>query len=126
MSYHTNKKIGESPVIITPISEEEEKLIDDNKTITIERDNIKFAVSKKNIYGYGHIDFSNNSKDREDIDNFNFLNNLDFGGYPIDAFDYDKGVFTGNWYATWSPFVVCQLMHAHLGKPNRVCIFRRI
>lgn len=126
MSYHTNAKRGEKPVIITAISEEEENLIDDNQTITIERDNQKFAVSKKNIYGYGHIDFSNSSEDREDIDNFKFLDNLDFGGYPIDTFDYDKGVFTGGWYATWSPFIVCQLMHAHLGKPDRVCIFRKV
>ena len=59
-------------------------------------------------------------------DDFNFLNTLDFGGYPISTFDYDKGVFTGSWHATWHPFVVCQLMHAHLGKPDRVCIFRAI
>ena len=125
MSYHTNRKRGERPVIITAISEEEEKLLDDNKTITIERDNAKFAISKKNIYGYGHIDFSNSSDDREDVDNFNFLDNLDFGGYPIDSFDYDRGIFTGGWYSTWHPFVVCQLMHAYLGKPERVCIFRK-
>ena len=126
MSYHTNRKRGERPVIITAISEEEEKLLDDNKTITIKRDNIKFTVSKKNIYGYGHIDFSDNSEDKEDIEWFNILNNLDFKGYPIDTFDYDKGIFTGSWYSTWSPFVVCQLMHAYLGKPDRVCIFRKV
>lgn len=125
MSYHTNKKRGERPVIITAISEEEEKRIDDNETITIERDKAKFTVSKKNIYGYGHIDFSNNSNDKEDINHFNFLDTLDFGGYPINVIDYDKGIFTGSWYATWSPFNVCQLMHAYLGKPERVCIFRK-
>ena len=75
---------------MTAITEEEEKLIDDNKTITIKRDNTKFTISKKNIYGYGHIDFSNNSDDREDVDNFNFLDSLDSSGYPIAAFDYDK------------------------------------
>lgn len=126
MSYHTNRKRGERPVIMTAITEEEEKLIDEDKTITIKRGNTKFTVSKKNIYGYGHIDFSDNSDDREDVDDFNFLNTLDFGGYPISTFDYDKGVFTGSWHATWHPFVVCQLMHAHLGKPDRVCIFRAI
>ena len=126
MSYHTNHKGGERPVIMTAITEEEEKLIDEDKTITIKRGNTKFTVSKKNIYGYGHIDFSNNSDDREDVDNFNFLDNLDSSGYPIDSIDYDKGVFTGRWYATWHPFVVCQLMHAYLGKPERVCIFRKV
>lgn len=125
MSYHINKKQGERPVIITAITEEEESLIDDNKTITIKRNNSKFVISKKNIYGYGHIDFSNDSEDREDIDNFKFLDNLDSNGYPIDTFDYDKGIFTGGWYSTWSPFIVCQLMHAYLGKPDRVCIFKK-
>lgn len=128
MSYHTNKKRGEHLVVMVGITPKQEEALDNGETITVtKKDHLRsfdFVISPKQVYCYGEVDFSNDSEDKKHIEDFKFLDNLGAGGYPIDSFNYDKGVFIGGWYNTWNPFVVCQLAHCYIGKPKRVAIFR--
>lgn len=128
LTYHTNKKRGEHLVIMCGITPKQEEALDNGETITVtKKDCIRnhgFVINPKQVYCYGEVDFSDDSKDKQHIEDFKFLDSLSAGGYPIDSFDYDKGILTGTWYDTWSPFTVCQLAHCHIGKPKRVAIFR--
>lgn len=133
LTYHTSKKakgINSRVVLMSYLTEAEEKQLDDGNRITIIRKDVeghphKFVVSPKSTYGYGEVDLHNGSDDADLIDKFKFLENLDFGGYPIPTFNYNESTLLGSWYATWSPLVVCQYAHCKLGKPKRIIIFKK-
>lgn len=121
---------GTREVVMTFISEEEEKLIDNLKEnhIVIRRGKRIFKVYPNNIYCYGEVDFKNDD-DIKQINSFNFITR-DFQGYIIPSnYDYDKHIaYSDNrksykYTETWNSGIVAKYAHGCLGKPKRIIIF---
>ena len=123
----TNKE-----VIMTYLTEEEEKLIDNlgKEVLQLERGSRTFSISVNRIYCYGEVDFHNN-EDLKTIDSFNFLDNIGSIGVPVFA-DYDYETHTCNsptkhyrWSQTFSPKRLAMFAHAVIGKPQRIILFNQ-
>lgn len=118
--------------IMIPISEQEEKSIDNirDSILKFKRGNLSFSVKMKDIYCYGEVDFTNKD-DLNQIDSFDFLDHLDTSGiYIWSRYDYEThSCKTSNkrllWTETWHPSVVAQIAHGYLGKPQRILIFNQ-
>ena len=118
--------------IMIPISEQEEKNIDNIKdsTLKFHRNNMSFSVKMKDIYCYGEVDFTNKD-DLNQIDSFDFLEHLGASGIHIySQYDYKThSCKTFNkkllWTETWRPSVVAQMTHGYLGKPQRILLFNK-
>ena len=129
----TNKNIlCKYSIVMTSITEKEEKLIDAQQEITIERGGVKFNISSKNVYCYGTIDYTDYSDDLDVIADFSWLNHLSFRGVVIPA-NYDYNTHTcksilniPKQYDTFKPDVVAQFGHGCLGKPEKTAIFKHI
>lgn len=119
-------------VVITYITEKEEKLIDEGKTIEIKRGNCKFVIQPSNIYCYGIIDFHSGSEDSDVISTFTWLDHLITRGVCIPAnYNYDKHeCISKNKSPMWYDTIKCEdyvrYAHGYLGKPERTLIFRQI
>lgn len=115
-----------------PISEQEEKSIDNIKdsTLKFKRGDLSFSVKMKDIYCYGEVDFTN-KEDLNQIDSFDFLDHLGISGiYIWSQYDYEThSCKTPNkrllWTETWRPSVVAQMAHGYLGKPQRILLFNK-
>lgn len=116
--------------IMIPISEQEEKRIDDIKdsTLKFQRGDMSFSVRMGDIYCYGEVNFTN-EEDLNQIDSFDFLDHLGARGiYIWSQYDYkthsckapNKRIL---WTETWSPAVVAQIAHGRLAKPQRILLF---
>lgn len=113
-----------------PISEQEEKRIDNIKdsTLKFQRGDMSFSVKMRDIYCYGEVDFTD-KEDLNQIDSFDFLDHLGARGiYIWSQYDYKThSCRTPNkrilWTETWSPSVVAQIAHGCLGKPQRILLF---
>lgn len=116
--------------IMIPISEQEEKDIDNigDSTLKFKRGNMSFSVKMKDIYCYGEVDFTN-EEDLDQIDSFNFLDYLGANGIRIYSnYDYKTHSCKASnkkllWTETWCPSVVAQITHGYLGKPQRILLF---
>ena len=120
-------------IYMTYITEEDENILDNNKELNIVRDDLKFKINLNNTYCYGEVDFTNDSDDMYNIENFNFLDYLTgFSGIPIrNGYDYDNHECTSveqrcGWTETWNPAVLAQFAHGCLGKPDRIVLFRQV
>lgn len=113
-----------------PISEQEEKDIDNikNSTLKFQRGTMSFSVSMKDIYCYGEVDFTS-IEDLNQIDSFNFLDYLGASGINIYSnYDYETHSCKAPnrrllWTETWHPAIVAQMAHGYLGKPQRILLF---
>lgn len=113
-----------------PISEQEEKRIDDIKdsTLKFQRGDTSFSVKMKNIYCYGEVDFTD-KEDLNQIDSFDFLDHLGSSGiYIWSQYNYKTHSCKAPnrkllWTETWRPSVVAQIAHGYLGKPQRILLF---
>ena len=131
VSKKTVSKQNES-VVMTYITEAEEKAIDKGKTITLKRGNLKFTIQPSNIYCYGEIDFNNDSEDMDVISTFNWLDHLITRGVCVPSnYDYNKHECISinkrpMWYDTTKCELYAKYVHACLGKPKRCLIFRDV
>lgn len=124
-------------IIITYLTEAEEKLIDNGEIVKLKRGSLTFEVrnsdevGKSNIYTYGVIDFTRGSKDYEMLKNEMWFNHLTHRGVNILAnYDYNENIAVsdipgGRWYDTVRVEVITQFKHGQLGKPKRCIIFKR-
>lgn len=118
--------------IMIPISEQEEKNIDNirDSILKFQRGNMSFSVRMKDIYCYGEVDFTN-KEDLNQIDSFNFLDHLGATGIHIwSQYDYKTHSCKAHnkkllWTETWHPSVVAQMAHGYLGKPQRILLFNK-
>lgn len=118
--------------IMIPISEQEEKNIDNirDSILKFQRCNMSFSVRMKDIYCYGEVDFTN-KEDLNQIDSFNFLDHLGATGIHIwSQYDYKTHSCKAHnkkllWTETWHPSVVAQMAHGYLGKPQRILLFNK-
>lgn len=122
---------GGISVIMAPITEEQEKQLDNEETIVIEdkRNNSSFTVNAKSCYAYGKLDLSPKSKDIELIHKADWFKNLYVNVFVFNEYDYDTHTITsdvvgGRWYETNNVKTYLPFLHAKLGKPERVVIFR--
>lgn len=119
-------------IIISYLTDEEEKRLDDGESITITRGSLKAPIDSHNVYCYGEVDFSKDSKDLEQIAIFNFLSHLNFTGARIPS-DYDYETHTCHspipfyrYTETWRPEVLTRYAHACINKPSKIVLFRHL
>lgn len=118
-------------VMMSYLTQEEENLIDANKTIHIKRGELTFDLSPKDIEFYGDVDFSYESDDYYRVDDTTWISSLsDITPIPIPSkYNYKEHTCKSPkpqylWTETYSPARVAQYRHACLGKPNKVVIFK--
>jgi len=115
--------------IMTYITEDEERALDNKESIEIDRGSRHFTINPHDVYCYGEIDFHNGSEDYKELAKLKFLSHLCFCGVWLEAnYDYDKHccyspINRKQWYDTTRPEVLAQYTHGILGKPKRTIIF---
>ena len=132
--YHTNMTNKEGRpteqvrILMAPITEKEEALLDKGKAISITRGGITFDLDKDNIFSYGEVDFHDGTED------YDALNELipfkDIVHIPLN-YDYDTHTCKTKTkcyqtYETDNIGAMAQYAHGRLGKPKRVVIFKLI
>jgi hypothetical protein len=117
-------------IIMTSLEDDEEKLLDNNKTISITRGHMTFIIKPNDIVAYGEIDFENGSEDLDYIYTLNFYKNNMLSGVIVPSeYDYKTHTVTsdikgGRRFDTTQTDIVCQYAHGCLGKPKRTIIFK--
>lgn len=126
---YTQENYGTS-VVMAPITEEQENDLDNEKSIIITNDSNKsFVFDSKACYAYGKLDLSPNSEDIKTIANANWFKNLYINITLFTKYDYNNHVVVsdvigGRWYETDNIEQYLPFLHAKLGKPERVVIFK--
>lgn len=112
-----------------PISEKEEKLLDNGFLRTV-RNGFSFGIDKRNVICYGEIDFRDGSDDFEVIQGMNWLDHIMGLGICVPSdYNYEEHCCYSptkryRYYDTSNPAIVAQYFHGRLGKPQRCCIFK--
>lgn len=117
-------------IIISYLSETEEKELDNIGRVVLKRGNEQFKISIRDVYCYGEIDFSTNSQDFKQLDDFDLCSIKLMHGQDIWS-DYSyaqhKCFSPTNrvrWTETWSSAIYAQQCHGMIGKPERTIIFK--
>lgn len=119
-------------VVISYLTEEEEKKIDKHEDISIKRGNLVFNIKPEDIYCYGNIDFNNGSQDMDIISSFTWLDHLTLRGVCVPAnYNYEKHECKSinrkpMWYDTTKNEVVAKYAHGFINKPKLTIIFRHV
>lgn len=132
--YHTNmtnkkgRPTEQVRIVMAPITEKEEALLDKGKAFTIHRGGLSFNLSFDNVLAYGEVDFHNGSEDYENIDEL--ISYRDIIHLPFN-YDYDTHTCKTKtkYYQTYETDnigAMAQYAHGKLGKPKRVVIFKLI
>jgi hypothetical protein len=116
-------------VVMTEISEEEEKELDRGKGIHLNRDNKYFNVEPDCCYLYGEFDFSPNSNDINKMYNANWFVNMNINKFMLSEYDYETHTVTSDkkgcrWYETNDLRIYLPYLYGCIGKPKRVIIFK--
>lgn len=123
-------KTNRFSVNITYITREEEEQLDNEKTITIKRDNILYTIDPKSIFCYGEIDFHTSSDDYHTIEDFDWLKHVNDSVAIPSRLNYDNNTAycrkrntTYMWFDTFNSAAIAQYLHCRIGKPKRTLIF---
>lgn len=116
-------------VVIMPITEEEEKDLNNNRHLVHNYLGNEFYIEPALCYAYGELDLSPNSKDIEKIYKANWFDKMDINITLHSEYDYETHTVTsdvvgGRWYETDDPRLFLPYFHACLNKPDRVVIFK--
>lgn len=117
-------------IIMTYITDEDEKTLDAHNNLSLKRGNTIFKIPPENVYCYGNIDLNRNTEDYDVISTFNWLDHLSIRGICVPSnYDYKTHTCKSNlrvprWYDTTKPEVVTQYCHGLLNKPEKIVIFR--
>ena len=118
--------------IMTGISELECKKLKDLNDLNIVRGDFRFHIAPDDVVCYGDINFHEGSEDCEQLDTFNWLDNLGIKGVSIPSrYNYDKHECTSPnkfclWTETFKNSTFCRYLHGCLGKPEFTLIFREL
>ena len=119
-------------IIMTGITKNEYEKIKRSEDLYITRGNNKFRIMCDDIFCYGDIDFHDGSEDSEQLDTFNWLDDLGSKGINIPSkYDYEThtcipfGKFI-TYTETFRPSTLCRYFHGCLGKPQYTLIFREL
>lgn len=116
--------------IMTGISELECKKLKDSNDLNIVRGDSKFYITPDDVICYGNIDFHEGSEDCEQLDTFDWLDNIGVKGVSIPSrYNYDKHECSSPnkhylWFETFRNSTLCRYLHGCLGKPEFTLIFR--
>lgn len=132
--YHTNMTNKEGRpteqvrILMAPITEKEEALLDKGKAFTIHRGDLSFNLTSDNVFAYGEVDFH---KDTEDYENIGSLISYRDMVHLPSNYDYDTHTCKTKTkryqtYETDNIGAMAQYAHGRLGKPKRVVIFKLI
>lgn len=119
-------------VIMAPITEQQEKLLDDDQVISVvDQFDRTFIVNPKNCYAYGKLDLSPNSDNIETIAKANwfkyfYVNIILTGKYDYNTHTVTSDVVGGRWYETDNIKDYLPYLHGKIGKPERVVIFKDV
>lgn len=116
-------------VVMLPITKEQEEQLDNGESLLIETDRGAFSVNPDLCYAYGEFDLSPNSNDVITMYNANWFSSLEIRHSVISNYDYEHhcGVSDrrgGRWYDTSNLKDYLPYLHACIGKPKRVAIFK--
>ena len=130
--YHTNMTNKEGRpteqvrILMAPITEKEEALLDKGKAFTIHRGDLSFSLNSDNVFAYGEVDFHKGTEDYENIGSL--IPYRDRIHLPL-HYDYDTHKTKIKRYQTYETDnigAMAQYAHGRLGKPKRVVIFKLI
>lgn len=127
---HSINKFEQESIIMVSITDEQEKRLDDEGSLFLIQNDKEFFIEKENKPIYGQIDFNTNSDDYNVLETMNWLDDLTALGIPIPSnYNYKEHCCYSptrkyKYYDTTNPAKVAQFLHASMGKPERVCIFR--
>lgn len=132
--YHTNmtnkegRPIEQIRILMAPITEKEEALLDKGKAFTIHRGDLSFNLTSDNVFAYGEVDFHKGTEDYENISSL--IPYRDMVHLPS-YYDYDTHtcktkIKRYQTYETDNIGAMAQYAHGRLGKPKRVVIFKLI
>lgn len=132
--YHTNMTNKEGRpteqvrILMAPITEKEEALLDKGKAFTIHRGDLSFSLNSDNVFAYGEVDFHKDTEDYENIGSL--IPYRDRVHLPLN-YDYDTHtcktkIKRYQTYETDNIGAMAQYAHGRLGKPKRVVIFKLI
>ena len=132
--YHTNMTNKEGRpteqvrILMAPITEKEEALLDKGKAFTIHRGDLSFSLNSDNVFAYGEVDFHKDTEDYENIGSL--IPYRDRVHLPL-YYDYDTHtcktkIKRYQTYETDNIGAMAQYAHGRLGKPKRVVIFKLI
>ena len=118
--------------IMTGISEFECNELKSLNDLDIVRGDFKFHITPDDVVCYGDIDFHEGSEDCDQLDTFNWLDDLGIKGVSIPSrYNYDKHeCISPNksylWTETFRNSTICRYLHGCLGKPEYTLIFREL
>lgn len=124
-------KVENENIIITYLTDKEEKALDNTGIVVLERGEHKFVVDKTSKPIYGPIDFHRGSDDYAVIETMDWLNHITGQGIIVPSdYNYDEHccyslIKRVRSYDTTNPAIVAQYMHGCLGKPEKTIIFKR-
>lgn len=131
--YHTMAYLSRGPreyaIIMTSITAEEEKKLDEREAFGIERGGRLFPVGPGNVKYYGEIDFHQGSDDYKVLEESTLFFPMSLQGVFVPGnYDYEKHCCysdykTARWFDTVNAAMICQYAHGILNKPKRVVIF---
>lgn len=117
-------------IIMTWISEKEYQKLKHGDELYIKRGNQDFYINPDDIFCFGDINFKEISRDCNDLDTFNWLDNLVAKGIGIPSnYNYDKHECKSKLKCyqiteTFKNSTLCRYYHGCLGKPKYTLIFR--
>lgn len=116
-------------VVMLGITEEQEKQLDNGESLLIETDRGIFNVNPDLCYAYGEFDLSPNSDDIIKMYEAKWFTNLEIRHSVISDYDYENHCGTsdrrgGRWYDTSNLKDYLPYLHACIGKPKRIVIFK--
>lgn len=121
---------GGARVIMAPITaEQEEQLNNEDYIIIKDQFGQSFVVTDNKCYAYGELDLSPKSDNIRKIAKSNWFKNLYVNIIMLSEYDYETNTVTsdvegGRWYETDNVETYLPFLHAKIGKPERVVIFR--
>ena len=111
------------------LTDEEEQELEENKEIHITRDNRTFFIDAKNIFGFGEMNFDEDSVDIDILDSQRWFSPNDSRGRIIPVFDYKRALIKKEngslkTFETWCNSEIAKYAYCCLGKPKKAIIFK--
>ena len=117
-------------IVMTSLTDAEDKALDNGHEITVERGELTFKLNPNIIYYYGNLDFTSGSYDMLELSDLAWLEKYEDYGFWLPG-DYDYKTHTAlarngkpTYYDTICMDKILQYVHACLGKPKNVVIFK--
>ena len=118
-------------IYLAPLSEEEERLLDNGGILVIKTNNNTFTVTPKDVFFYGEIDFNEDSEDYEELEYVTWFDSLQYGVKIPSRYDFESHTCKSDtnhvkYYETIKPIDIIKFKYGSLGKPKRCIFFKQV